>query len=107
MRYIWLPSAAAYLICVIFTLFGKPPVSNIDVKLQLPAYLCLGLIMTYRNYVKDNKELNIIISIFYGAAAMLAYMGVVDWVSYNGSTVQGPAMALWDLVIAHSAQDPT
>lgn len=98
---LWIPTAAAYLACIISTLLGVPPITNVSEIAQLVFYTLGGSLMMLRHMNPTCPKLKWFLSIGYGIGGMFAFTGLIDW----GGPIQNVGMAFWDLVIAINAQE--
>lgn len=100
-------TAWAYLICAIYASIGKPPLVDIDTRLQTAFYLCAFGVFIYISYNLGTWIMNLILGIFYSFGAMGSFIGYPQkWAAYwkskpeEGSDAGQVGMALWDLALA-------
>lgn len=89
-------SSGAYILMAIMAAIGRPLMIGPTVEQQVVfSLVSAGAIQLPSRY----KWLRIFFVPGYGMAAMAAFSGVTLWAP-AGSQVTGPAMALWDLLLA-------
>lgn len=100
-------TALAYLACAIYTMLGKPPMVDINVRLQLVFYLCAFGLFLYVSYNPGVRILNRILVVLYSFGAMGSFIGYPQrWTAYwkddpeEGSAAGQIGMAFWDLALA-------
>jgi hypothetical protein len=95
-------SIFSYIGAIIITLLGYPPLSNIDVLIQIIFYLlCVFSLYSSLEFVKIRHYL----AAGYGLGAILNFSGVMVWMNYDGNLALGPYMALWDIGLAIALLD--
>lgn len=95
-------SLFSYIGAIIITLLGYPPLSNVDILVQIIFYLlCVSLLYSSLEFVKIRKYL----AAAYGLGAILNFSGVMVWMNYDGNLALGPYMALWDIGLAIALLD--
>lgn len=90
----------SYISALIASLFGYPMISPtiFPVLVQVILYLSMFLLLLISFF---NRRIRWAIAAGYGFSAMLSFSGLQPWVSYLGnSSLLGPAMAAWDLILA-------
>lgn len=100
-------TAWAYLACLIYTLLGKPPLVNIDTRLQVTFYLCAFGVFLYVSYYPYIMILNLLLGVLYGFTTIGSFIGWPQrWAAYwkenpeKGSDAGQIGMALWDLALS-------
>ena len=100
-------TAWAYLACAVYTALGKPPMVDVDTRIQGVFYLFAFAVILYVYYNPGVWILNILLGIFYGFSAAGSFIGYPQrWAAYwkddpeEGSAAGQIGMAYWDLALA-------
>lgn len=100
-------TAWAYLACAFYALLRRPPLVDIDTRLQIAFYLCAFGVFLYVSYNQDVWVLNLLLGVLYGFFAVGSFIGYPQrWATYwktdpaEGSDAGQIGMAFWDLALA-------
>ena len=91
-------TVASYGMAVLASLLGYPPMVNVPALHQSVGYLAIALLLSAHLRYPENDSLRLVLTIFYGVAAVASFTGIQKWRSFDGDfLLQGPVMTLWDL----------
>jgi len=100
-------TALAYLACAVYTALGKPPMVEVDVRVQMVFYLFAFAVFLYVSYNPRVRILNCILGVFYGFGAVGSFIGYPQrWSAYwkddpeGGNAAGQTFMSAWDLALA-------